>query len=141
MVKLSQRKEIAKHAIKSRSISVRHACRLFMVSESCYRHQSKFTDENAVIADWLLRLSYANKTWGFGLCFLFLRNIKGFSWNRKRVYRIYRLLELNLWIRPKRRLSREVPGALTVPLYQNEVWSMDFMHEHCKVEEATGFST
>ncbi len=28
--------------------------------------------------------------WGFGLCYLYLRNVKGFGWNHKRVYRIYR---------------------------------------------------
>jgi hypothetical protein len=26
--------------------------------------------------------------WGFGLCFLRLRNVKGFGWNHNRVYRI-----------------------------------------------------
>lgn len=49
-----------------------------------------------MVADWLLRLTEANKQWGFGLCFLYLRNVKGFGWNHKRVYRIYRELELNL---------------------------------------------
>lgn len=77
-----------------------------------------------------MRLSYANKNWGFGLCFLFLRNIKGFAWNHKRVYRIYRLLELNLRIKPKRRLKRERPEVLAVPNKRNEVWSMDFMHDN-----------
>lgn len=85
---------------------------------------------NALVADWLLRLSYTNKTWGFALCFLYLRNVKGFKWNHKRVYRIYRLLELNLRIRPKRRLKREQPAALIVPVVRNEVWSMDFMHDN-----------
>jgi hypothetical protein len=31
-----------------------------------------------------------HRNWGFGLCFLYLRNVKGFGWNHKRVYRIYR---------------------------------------------------
>src|SRR5690554_5828401 len=45
----------------------------------------------------------------------------------KRVYRIYRELELNLRIKPRRRLKREKPDALAVPDAPNMVWSMDFM--------------
>ena len=69
------------------------------------------------------------KRWGFGLCFLFLRNVKGYGWNHKRVYRIYRELELNLRIKPKRRIKRDKPDALAVPRCANEVWSMDFMSD------------
>jgi putative transposase len=36
-------------------------------------------DENEEIADWLLRLTAFHKRWGFGLCFLYLRNVKGFG--------------------------------------------------------------
>jgi putative transposase len=82
-----------------------------------------------MIADWLLRLTEANKQWGFGLCFLYLRNVKGFSWNHKRVYRIYRELELNLRIKPRKRLKRDKPDALSVPIAMNQVWSMDFMSD------------
>ena len=63
----------------------------------------------------------------FGLCFLHLRNVKGFGWNHKRVYRIYRELELNMRIKPRKRLQREKPEPLVVPEAPNEVWSMDFM--------------
>ena len=38
-------------------------------------------------------------------------------------------LELNLRIKPRKRLVREKPEALTVPLAINQVWSMDFMHD------------
>jgi hypothetical protein len=37
--------------------------------------------------------------------------VKGYGWNRKRVYRIYRNLELNLRIKPKKRMVREKPEA------------------------------
>lgn len=30
-----------------------------------------------VIADWLIKLTNENKTWGFKLCFLYLRNVQG----------------------------------------------------------------
>ena len=55
--------------------------------------------------------------------------MKGFGWNHQRVYRLYRLLELNLRIKPRKRLIREKPLALAVPERINEVWSMDFMHD------------
>lgn len=73
-----------------------------------------------------------NRNWGFGLCFLYLRNVKEFAWNHKRVYRIYRELELNLRIKPRKRLVRVAPEPLIVPLAINAVWSMDFMHDQLK---------
>lgn len=115
--------------MREKSVSIRVACWLFSISETCYRYQLKLNNENAIIADWLLRLTQNNRNWGFGLCFLYLRNVKGFKWNHKRVYRIYRDLELNLRIKPKKRLIREKPDSLSVPQSINECWSMDFMHD------------
>jgi putative transposase len=89
---------MAVRAVEKYQVSIRLACQIFGISETCYRYQSKLSSENAEIADWLLRLTTANKRWGFGLCFLYLRNVKQKSWNHKRVYRIYRELELNLRI-------------------------------------------
>ncbi len=109
--------------------SIRVVCQIFSISETCYRYEAKLSDENAEIADWLLRLTTTYKRWGFGLCFLYLRNIKGFGWNHKRVYRIYRDLELNLRIKPRRRIKRGKPDALSVPDKMNQVWSMDFMSD------------
>merc|ERR1711941_176857 len=82
---------------------------------------------NQQIADWLLRLTSAHKRRGFGLCFFHLKNVKGFGWNHKRVYRIYR--ELKLRIKPRRRIKRPYPGTLDVPVAPNQVWSMDFMSD------------
>ena len=45
------------------------------------------------------------------------------------MYRIYRELELNLRIKPKKRIQREKPRPLTVPQANNHVWAMDFMHD------------
>lgn len=129
MVRPSQRREMARWAVTNKAISIRQACAIFEVSETCYRYQAKAEPENAVIADWLVRLTSTYRNWGFGLCFLYLRNVKGFRWNHKRVYRIYRELELNLRIKPKKRLVRQQPEPLTVPERLNEVWSMDFMHD------------
>lgn len=129
MVAPSRRRALAQKAVEEKAISVRLSCKVFGISETCYRYQAKLSDDNALIADWLLRLTGHQRNWGFGLCFLYLRNVKGFTWNHKRVYRIYRDLELNLRIKPKKRLVREKPEALTIPEAINSCWSMDFMHD------------
>ena len=120
---------MAKEAVLKHGISVRLACECMSVSQTCFRYQPVLSDENAEIADWLVRLTANQRNWGFGLCFLFLRNVKGFRWNHKRVYRIYRELELNLRIKPKKRIVRERPESLAEPQTMNECWSMDFMHD------------
>lgn len=51
-------------------VSIALACRTFEVSETCYRYSAKLNDENEQIADLLIGLTRAKKTWGFGLCFL-----------------------------------------------------------------------
>jgi putative transposase len=96
----------------------------FGISETCCRYSPKLKDETAEIADLLVGLTDARKTWGFGLCILHLRNVKRHPWNHKRVYllagrrlpaiavrRIYCALELNLRIKPRKRLKRDKPGA------------------------------
>jgi len=65
---------------------------------------------------------------------MYLRNVKNCGWNHRRVYRIYRELELNLRIKPRKSLVREKPEPLAVPLAINKVWSMDFMHD--KLEDS-----
>ena len=110
-----------------RGVSIALACRTFGVSETCYRYSLKLEPENDELADLLVGLTQARRNWGFGLSFLYLRNVQGRVWNHKRVYRIYRELELNLRIKPRKRLRRDKPDALAVPAAPNLSWSMDFM--------------
>jgi len=129
MVRPSQRREVARWAVIVKGQSIRRACADLSISETCYRYEPKLSSENERIAEWLIRVTESQRNWGFALSFLYLRNVKGFGWNHKRVYRIYCELELNLRIRPKKRLAREAPVPLTIPARKNQVWSMDFMHD------------
>ena len=128
---------MARRAVQDRGLSIRVACQAFRVSQSCFRYEARTRAENQEIADWLLRLTDNHRNWGFGLCFLYLRNVKRFGWNHKRVYRIYRELELNLRIKPRKRLVRQKPEPLAVPQQRNQVWSMDFMHD--QLEDGRSF--
>ena len=79
---------MAKQAVVQRGVPIKLACLAFAISESCYRYESRQSAENDKISDWLIRLTDNNRNWGFGLCYLYLRNVKDFGWNHKRVYRI-----------------------------------------------------
>ncbi len=125
----SDRREMAQWAVRDKAIPIRLAFEAFRVIESCYRYEAKNNGENEHIANWLIRLTDNNRNWGFGLCYLYLRNVKNFTWNHKRIYRIYKALELNLRIKLRKRLVRDKPDALVVPLSINQMWSMDFMHD------------
>ena len=71
-------------------MSIRLASVTFSISDICFRYQARLADENIEIAGWLIHLTHNKKNPEFGLCYLFLRNVKGYPWNRKRVYHIYR---------------------------------------------------
>ena len=58
--------------------------------------------------------------------------MKGHAWNDKRVYRIYCVLELNIRIKPRKRVAREKSAELVVPDHLNAMWSMDFMADRLK---------
>lgn len=59
--------------------------------------------------------------------------------NHKRIRRTYRALELNLRIKPNKRLVREKPEPLAVPDAPNVIWSMDFMSD--QLEDGRSFRT
>ena len=79
MVTPARRRELARQVVEQQSLSIRLACEAYGISETCYRYQARLSDENTTIADWLIRLTQNQRTWGFGLCFLYLRNVKGLT--------------------------------------------------------------
>jgi putative transposase len=72
---------MAKAAVAQHGIAINLACTAFRISETCYRYCAKRRAEDEEIANWLVRLTDNNRSWGFGLCYLYLRNVKGFGWN------------------------------------------------------------
>lgn len=130
-MKPSQRKLMAKAvALKYGFISIRRVCRLFHISETTYHYVSKLNDDNDLISKLLLEITSEHRTWGFQLCYLYIRNVLQVHFNHKRIYRIYCELCLNLRIKPKRRIKRERPEKLAIAQFQNHIWSMDFMHDN-----------
>ena len=51
-------------------------CEVIRVIESNFHYQAKNYVGSELIVNWLIRLIVNNWTWGFGICCLYLRNIK-----------------------------------------------------------------
>jgi putative transposase len=98
--------EIAKKAVTERGACILVSLEAFRISESCYRYERKLDAANDEVANWLIRLTDNHRNLGIGLWYLNLRNVKGFKWSHKRVYWIYKELELNLQIKPRKQLVR-----------------------------------
>jgi putative transposase len=120
-----ERRPLVTYAMQAHGLSERRACRLLNVSRSVYRYQAVRPDDREV-EQALVELAQHHLRWGFDKMVDYL-NHQGNVWNRKRVYRIYRQLGLNLRVKPKRRLPTRQPQPLMVPTQANHSWSLDFM--------------
>lgn len=103
------------------------ACRVAGISRSGFRYQAKKPDDDE-IREQLRLIAERKPRWGFKKMFDYLKN-QGYPWNHKRVYRVYCEMELNLRVKPKKRLPSREPKPLTVPIAANISWSLDFMND------------
>ncbi len=127
---ISPARRVARLAVEEKGLSIPMAREAFGLSENGYRYQPiSSTPRTHGLQTGCFGLPRTNRAGGFGLCFLHLRNVKRFRWSHGCGYRIYGELELNLRIKPKKRMTRSKPEPLTVPDAINEVWSMDCMHD------------
>jgi len=97
------------------------------VSRCAYRYQAKRTADEPIIQE-LQQLADRQPRWGCGKMSDYLRN-QGYTWNHKRIRRVYRALALHLKRKPKKRLSVRTAQALAVPGRANQTWSLDFMSD------------
>jgi putative transposase len=93
-----------------------------------YRQPDHWTVRDAEIVADLAKLVAEQPSRGFWKCRIKLRRL-GRPWNHKRIYRVYRLMNLNLRRAAKRRLPKRERVALYVPRLPDSVWSADFMSD------------
>lgn len=84
--------------------------------------------DDSEIADQIKEIAYKHKRYGFRKIFRILKR-RGYDWNHKRIYRIYRALGLNLRKKPKKRLPNRKKVALEQPISPNQTWSLDYMSD------------
>lgn len=108
-------------------LSNRKACGLIGISRTTYQYKRKAKDDDA-LQEALTALTTRHPSIGFWQCCYRLWN-KGYTWNHKRIYRVYTDMKLNIRRRAKKRLPERVKQPLTVPTAPNQVWSIDFMSD------------
>lgn len=117
-----------KYLVENRDVPLKQACRVVSIDRKTYHYQPKKKLDNKMIEDLLKRYSAQYPTYGFQKLFNIIR-LKNYSFNHKRVYRIYCELSLNLKIKPKKRLAARTKIKLMQPENMNQCWSLDFMSD------------
>jgi len=112
---------------KEHHLSIRSACSILNLSRTVYRYKPDIKKDDAVIKT-LLELADKYPRYGFDKLFPIIRR-RGYSWNHKRVHRVYCLLKLNFRRKGKKRLPSRNPEPLAVPTDANCCWSIDFMSD------------
>jgi len=95
------------------------------ISGTAYRYPTKKPDDDE-IKQQLQRLAERKPRWGFGKMRDYLKN-QGYGWNHKRIHRVYCEMDLNLRLKPRKRLPARKPEPLVQPERANGIWSLDFM--------------
>jgi len=108
------------------SVSVSRACRVVNLQRSLWYYKTH-KDDKEVVAK-LQQLAQVYPTRGFDDYYGKIRN-EGLIWNRKRVLRVYRSIQLKLRRKHKRRLPARVKEPLSQQQQPNKSYSMDFMSD------------
>jgi putative transposase len=121
------KKEVVNYLSKESQLSIRQACKLTKTNRTTYYYKSHPRDDSQVI-DKLETIANKHPSYGFKKMRYIIRN-EAYPWNHKKIYRVYKLLNLNIQRKRKRRLPKREKQALSIPKGINEVWSMDFMSD------------
>ena len=116
--------------VEIESVPAKLACEIVDLPRSSRYYVSRRVDdpEDRIIESFLRACVARRPRRGFSKCFTRSRRM-GYRWNNKRVYRIYKLLGLNLRRRVKHRLPERAKQPLIAPTAPNTGWSMDFMSD------------
>jgi putative transposase len=105
---------------------MRQICRLLNLCRSTQRHL--IIKDDREVEEKLLQLAKRYPTRGMDWYYLKIRQ-EGLKWNRKKIIRVYRKLNLKMRKKHKKRINRPYTEVLCQPLFSNVTWSMDFMSD------------
>ena len=121
------RKRLVGYLQEGYKVSQRRACRVIPISRKAMRYRSKRAQRDTALMARLKALGEQYPRYGY-LMLHGLLKAEGLVVNRKRTYRLY--TRLNLQVRTKRRKKLIRPRMpMMVPHQVNERWSVDFMSD------------
>lgn len=121
------RKRLVGYLRRQYGISERRACRVIPISRKAIRYRSRRDQADLALIARLKALGEQYPRYGYLILHSLLRN-EGLVVNRKRTYRLY--TSLGMQVRTKRRKKLIRPRIpLAVPDRPNQRWSMDFIHD------------
>ena len=115
---------------RERGLSARRACTLFSVARSAVRYRSRKTAKDAAAIERMKELSAQYPRYGYRRIRIFLGR-DGYRMSPGRAYRLWRTAGLQL---PRKRPRMRVAAARPrpqAPCGPNQVWSYDFVFDHC----------
>jgi putative transposase len=115
---------------RERGLSVRRACTLFSVARSALGYRGRKTAGDAKLVDRMTALSAQYPRYGYRRIRIFLGR-DGDAMSPGRAYRLWRLAKLQV---PRKRGRKRVAASRRrpqTPAAANQVWSYDFVFDHC----------
>lgn len=124
-----EKRASVKYLHEQHAVSVSRSCELLSMYRSLYYYQPHpKTDRDVEIRPILKKWAGDFPHYGFWMLYYRLR-LKGYQWNHKPIYRIYKDLGLNIRRFPKRKRLKRDPQPLEIPTELNDTWSLDFVSD------------
>ncbi len=115
---------------KKHGMSLRTACALIGISRTGFRYRPKHAERDAALSKSLKALSREHPRWGYRFASaVLIRTCPDAT--RRRVYRLWRALGLQVPYRRKRRKIRTGAQNKPVATHPNTVWAWDFVFDSC----------
>jgi len=109
-------------------VSIRRACSALKIDRSLYVYKSR-RGEQADLKQRIREICETRVRYGYRRVHILLRR-DGWTVNPKRIYRLYKELDLQLRHKtPRRRVKAKLREDRTVAVRSNETWAMDFVHD------------
>lgn len=109
-------------------VSIRRACAVLKIDRSLYVYKSR-RGEQAELKLKIRDICQTRVRYGYRRVHVLLKR-DGWPVNPKRIYRLYKEMDLQLRNKvPKRRVKAKLRADRTEATHSNHVWAMDFVHD------------